>query len=232
MQSLNEKPQICWTCEKNEATEPFIYAGHTTLTCVTCLPRLKARDELDRISRQIIELEGPGQVDAVLASLDAFLDANRDYDYDRRFARKVADHRVTLLLEAGRYDEAELVCKAWAELGFTTVYERWTHGSATAETLDALGRPREGLAVLEEALSHQDPTCVPAALYHLETLAEISEKLGQPVDPKWRSLAQESAAWHGVEMPKHESLGKAILEVEEAIRKQGETEPSDDDDEP
>ena len=45
------------------------------------------------------------------------------------------------------------------------------------------------------------------------------------------------AEWYGVEMPNHESLGQAILELAEAIRKKeqtrlGEEEPSDDDDEP
>src|SRR5262249_49245863 len=118
MRSLNEKPQICWTCEENEATEPYIYRGRTTWICATCLPRRRARDELDRIDKQIIELEDPGQVDALLASLDAFMEANSKYDNDRRLARMAAHSRVTLLREAGRYDEAERVCKAWAELGF------------------------------------------------------------------------------------------------------------------
>jgi len=111
------------------------------------------------------------------------------------------------------------------------------HGSITAETLDALGRSREGLAVLEDALSYRDSKHVPVALDYLEELAKLSEKLGQPVDPKWRSLAEEVADRYRVEMPKHESLGKAILELAETIRKtermrRGEGEGSDDDDEP
>ncbi len=104
------------------------------------------------------------------------------------------------------------------------------HGAVTAGVLDALGRPREGLAVLEEALGHRDPKDVPGAWGYLRDLAKLSEKLGQPVDPKYRSLAEETAAANGVEMPEHESLGKAILELAEAIG--GKEEPDDDDDEP
>src|SRR5262245_30458799 len=99
MQSPNEKPQICWSCEKNEATEPFMYAGHNTLVCVTCLSRRKARDELEDVLQQSTELAERGLVDAALASLDAILDAIRDYDHDRRFARRVADYRVMILLD-------------------------------------------------------------------------------------------------------------------------------------
>jgi tetratricopeptide (TPR) repeat protein len=237
MQSPNEKPQICWSCEKNEATEPFTHGGHTALVCVTCLPRLKARDQLEHVLRQSMELKELGQVDAALACLDAFLEANRHRDHDKSLARSIARNRAWILFDAGRYAEAEQACEAWAELGFAEVWERWMHGDQTAETLDALGRSREGLAVLEDALSYRDPKYVPGAWSHLATLAEISEKLGQPVDPKWRSLAEESGEWWGVEMPKHESLGKAILELAEAIRKtqpmrRGEGEDSEDDDEP
>ena len=222
MQSPNEKPQICWSCEKNEATEPFIYGGHTALVCVTCLPWLRARDELEHVLQQSFELEERGQVDAALACLDAFLDANRDYDHDRQFARTVAHYRTTILFDAGRYTEAERACEAWAQLGFTRAWDRWEHGFETARTLDALGRPREALTVLEDALSHQKPypfSLPESAPEKLVTLVELSEKLGQPVDPKWRSLAEEVAESCGMEMPEHESLGKAILELAEAIRK-------------
>jgi hypothetical protein len=123
-----------------------------------------------------------------------------------------------ILFFAGRYAEAEQACEAWAELGFTDVGDRWLHGSVTAETLDELGRSREGLAVLEDALSHRDPKYVPAAGGYLKTLAEISEKLGQPVDPKWRGLAEAVAKRYGVDMPVDDSLGKAILKLDEITR--------------
>jgi hypothetical protein len=80
----------------------------------------------------------------------------------------------------------------------------------------------------EDALSHRDPKDTPGAWAYLRDLAELSVKIGQPVDPKFRSLAQETAERNGVEMPQHESLGKAILEIAETIG--GKEEPSDDDD--
>src|SRR5262249_39495532 len=162
-------------------------------------------------------LEERGQVDAALACLDAFLNANRDYDHDRQFARRVAHFRAMILFDAGRYTEAERACEAWAQLGFTRTWDRWEHGFETARTLDALGRTREALTVLEDALSHKNPYPF-SAPEKLVTLVELSEKLGQPVDPKWRSLAQEVAECYGVEMPKHDSLGKAILALEETVR--------------
>ncbi len=137
-------------------------------------------------------------------------------------------HRANILFDAGRYAEAELACKAWGALGFEDAWYRRLHGAVAADTLDALGRPREGLAVLEDALSHRDAKAVPGAVGHLARLARLSEKLGQPVDPKWRSLAEETAAANGVEMPKNESLGKAILELAEAI--EGREGPEDEDD--
>jgi tetratricopeptide (TPR) repeat protein len=217
VQQPDEEPQICWSCEKNEASEPFPYAGHLTLVCARCLPRLKARDELDRVLQQSIELVERGQVDAVLASLDAFLEANRDYDYDRRFARQVAESRAVLLFDAGRYAEAEQACQAWAQLGFTRVLDRWAHGFETARTLDALGRPREALAILENALSYRDQYLFSAAEM-LVTLVELSKKLGQPIDPKWRSLAEAVAEAYGVEMPVDESLEKTCLALAEMTR--------------
>lgn len=217
MQQSEKKPQICWSCEKNEASEPFAYAGHATWVCATCLPWLKARDELDRALRQSMELGERGQVDAALASLDAFLEANRDHDHDRRFARQVAESRAVLLFDAGRYAEAEQACRAWAELGFTRVLDRWAHGFETARTLDALGRPREALAILEDALGYRDPYLFSAGEM-LVTLVELSKKLGQPVGPKWRSLAEAVAEAYGVEMPVDASLEGALLALAEMTR--------------
>src|SRR4051812_25491829 len=131
MQPHNEKPQICWSCEKNEATEPFTFGGPTALVCVRCLPWLKARDKLDDVLQQSMELEERGQVDAALACLDAFMEANRDYDYGRQFARRVAEFRAMFLFDAGRYAEAERECEAWGKLGFTGAWDRWEHGFET-----------------------------------------------------------------------------------------------------
>jgi tetratricopeptide (TPR) repeat protein len=197
----------------------------------------KALAKLDDAIKQSLDLEERGQVDEALACLDAFLDANSDYDYGRRFARTVAHFRTMILVDAGRYVDAERACEAWAQLGFTRVSQRWAHGFETALTLDALGRTREALAVLEDALGHQNPYPFNAA-EKLVTLVELSEQLGQPIDPKWRSLAQDAAEFYGVEMPKHEALDKAILELDEIIEKKkeqemrGEGKPSAGDGEP
>jgi tetratricopeptide (TPR) repeat protein len=240
MQLPNNQPQLCWFCKKRPATVKYTHRSGrlTEMVCATCLDRLEVQEEYEYKARDIIHpLEGNEQYDEALAWLDAFLEANRHRDHDRWLARSIASHRANILFDAGRYAEAEQACEAWAELGFADVWERWLHRTVTAQTLDALGRSREGLAVLEDALTHQDPKHLPTARGYLEKLAEISEKLGQPVDPKWRSLAQEVAEWYGVEMPKHDSLGKAIIELSKAIRKagrmrRGEGEDSDDDDEP
>jgi tetratricopeptide (TPR) repeat protein len=237
MQSPNEETQPCWSCKKQPATEKYTRAGRTVMLCATCLDRMAVQDAIDDSILHIVDLENREQYDEALACLDEILEANRHRDHEKWLARSIALQRANILFDAGRYAEAEQACKAWAELGFADVWYRWFHGSVTAQTLDALGRSQEGLAVLEDALSYRDPKYVPGALGYLQKLAEISEKLGQPVDPKWRSLAEESAAWYGVEVPKHESLGKAILELAETIRKmermrRGEAEDSDDDDEP
>src|SRR5262249_24390935 len=76
---------------------------------------------------------------------------------------------------SGAPAEAEQTCEAWAELGLADVGERWMHGHQTAETLDALDRPREAVAVLEDALSYRDPKYLPSAQIPLALLAELSE---------------------------------------------------------
>ncbi len=208
------------------------------MVCATCLDRLEVQEAFEHKCSDIFDdLVMNEQYDEAIACLDEFLEANRHRDHDKWLARCIANTRSLILFDAGRYAEAERACEAWAELGFSDVGERWEHGFEAARTLDALGRPREGLAVLGDALSYRDPKYVLGAWRHLEALAELSEKLGQPVDPKWRSLAQASGEWYGAEMPKHESLGKAILELAEAIRtkqrmRRGKGEGSEDDDEP
>lgn len=180
----------------------------------------------------IHDLEGRELYDEALACLDEILEANCHRDHDKWLARSVARDRAMILFDAGRYAEAEQACKAWAELGFEDAGHRWVYGSVTADTLDALGRPREGLAVLEDALSYRDPRDVAITWAYLSELAKLSEKLGQPVDLKWRSFAEEAAAANGVELLEHESLGKAILELAKTIQKarRGNEEPDVDED--
>lgn len=234
MQPPDEASRLCERCKKRPATARYTHATTkeviSEMACATCFDWLVVYNALhDRFSH-IVDLEFREQYDEALACLDEILEANRHRDHERWLALHIAMHRAYILFDAGRYMEAEQACNAWAELGITDVGERWMHGALTADVLDALGRPREGLAVLEEALRHRDPKDVPGAWGRLRDLARLSKKLGQPVDPTWRSLAEETAAANGVEMPERESLGEAILALAVAIG--GEKQLDDDDDEP
>ncbi|WP_282417776.1 hypothetical protein [Polyangium sp. 15x6] len=172
---------------------------------------------MEHVLGQSLELAERGHIDEALERLNAFLEKSRGCDHDRRFARRVAHVRAMILSDAGRYAEAEQACKAWAQLGFTRVSERWEHGFETALALDALGRPREALAALEDALGHRDPYLFSVG-EKLVALVELSEKLGQPVDPKWQSLAEAVAEAYGIEMPAHESLAERMLALAEMTR--------------
>jgi hypothetical protein len=193
--------------------------------CAICFDQLTARDAFDSRLRHVVDLQRDDRYDEALACLDEVLEASSRLDHDRWVARHVAAQRADIFLDAGRYTEMEQACKVWADLGITDVWERWLQGAAMAQALDALGRTGEGLAVLEEALRHRDPKDVRGAWGYLGELATLSEKLGRPVDPEFRSLAEETAAANGVAMPERESLGQAILALAEAIRG-----PCDDDD--
>jgi tetratricopeptide (TPR) repeat protein len=231
----NGKRKECERCKERPATSKYTRQNHSMMLCAACLDRMAVQDALEDRLRHIVDLEDREQYDEALACLDEILEANRHLDHEKWLARNIARDRATILRDAGRYAEAEQACKAWADIGITDVWGRWMYGSVTADVLDALGRPQEGLAVLDEALSHRDPEHVGIAWDYLRDLAKLSEKLGQPVDPKFRSLAQETAERNGVEMPKHESLGEAILDLAKTIVKtnrarRGEEEPDEDDD--
>jgi hypothetical protein len=213
----DEAPRICWSCKENEATESFTYAGRPTRVCARCREWLEARDELEHLLRNNMDLEDRGQIDEALRRLDAFMAAKQHCDHDFRFARQVSHHRAMTLFDAERYAEAEQACAAWAQLGFAKDWERWEHGYETAQTLDALGRPREALSVLEDALSHQDTFFIGAA-EKLVALVDLSDKLGQPVDQKWQSLAEVVAKAYGVEIPSRGSLGETFRALAEMIR--------------
>jgi len=167
------------------------------------------------------------QYDEALACLDAILEANRDRDHDSWLARSVAHDRALILFEAGRYREAEQAYRAWAQLGFDDVSQRWMHADGTARTLEVLGRDREAVAVLEEALGHEDPKYLPSAIWVLTGLVRLSEKIGQPFDSKWLRIAEAVAERYGVEMPVHDSPGQAILALQEAIRGKQPKRPSE-----
>jgi tetratricopeptide (TPR) repeat protein len=215
--SQAEKTKLCWLCEKNEATEPYVRGKQTRMVCATCLENNRARDALEDRLIYIINLEHDEQYDAALACLDEIMEANRHRDHDLWLARSIAMHRSAILFNAGRYVEVEESCEAWAQLGFRDVLDRWMHAAELARTLDALGRPREALAVVGDALGHQEPKYIEAAMLLLIPLVELSKKLGQPVDPKWRGLTEAWAKHHRIDMPVGDSLEKTILELEETI---------------
>ncbi|UQA61682.1 hypothetical protein [Polyangium aurulentum] len=213
-----EEPKLCWLCGKNEATEPYALSKQTEMICATCLERRRARDALEDRLIYITNLEYDRRYDAALACLDEILEANRHRDHDLWLARSIAMLRSSILFNAGRYAEAEKACEAWAQLGFRNIHDRWMHAFEKAQTLNALGRPREALAVVEDGLGHQDPRYIEAAMLLLTPLVRLSKKLGQPVDPKWRGLAEAWARHHEIDMPVGDSLEKTILELQKIYR--------------
>jgi len=111
------------------------------------------------------------------------------------------------------------VWNARVQLGFADVGERWEYAHELALVLNARGRVREAAALLEDALGYPAPLhYLPSALGVLVELARLSEKLGQPVDSKWLSLAGAVAERYGVEMPVNDSVGKAILTLAKTVR--------------
>ncbi|MBK8257767.1 MAG: hypothetical protein IPK82_34500 [Polyangiaceae bacterium] len=165
---------------------------------------------------RVFELEHRKQYDEALAFLDAIWETNRTRDHDGWLARNVAQDRAVILLHAGRYPDAERAYRAWAELGFEDVSQHWMHADGMARTLEALGRDQEALAVIEHALGHQDPRYLPSALWILTEFVRLSEKVQQPVDPKWLRVAEAIAERYGLDMPARESAAEAIRALEEA----------------
>jgi tetratricopeptide (TPR) repeat protein len=218
----NDDQQVCAFCEEQPAIEAYkLGDGRTLMVCAACNVRQKERDALESRFHHVLTLPDD-QDDEALACLDEILRANRDNDHDRSMARRVAWTRVWILSEAGRYADAEQALNAWAQLGFANVGERLLHARATAENLHAQGRTQEAVQCLEEGLGHAAPPQLPTAFLILEDLVQMSEKLGQPIDPKWQGLAEAGAKEWGFDLPdwkeKGSSLGEAILEMNAAIR--------------
>ena len=224
MQVSNEEPPLCENCKKKPAVKTYSRARLTGMVCATCFDRWHVEDALEGKFLHLIALGRDGKYDEVLACLDAILEANRDRDHDRWLARSIAHHRVQFLWDAGRYAESEQACNAWAELGFADIGDRLMHALEIARIFEESGRDREALAALEdalghgEALGHEDVRYLDPAPYPLAQVAHLSEKLGQPVDPKWRRLAEAVADEFGVEMPANDSLAQALVTLEEITR--------------
>ncbi|TKD12430.1 hypothetical protein E8A74_04850 [Polyangium fumosum] len=211
-------PKDCFYCRDKEATAQYVHAGIDEAVCSSCLKRLTARDALEDRLMEIVTLESQGRYDDALACLTAIFEANRHLDDDQWLERSIAMHRCAIFVDAGRFTEAEQACRAWAALGFDTVDLRWLQASYLAQALDALGRSREALAVLEEALGHRDPRYLPRARGLLRQLAELSEELGEMVAPEWRHLAEAVARRFRVELPVADTLAASIIELANATR--------------
>lgn len=188
------------------------------MVCAACLERWNVQVAYENKLLHITALERHGQYDEALACLDAILEANSERDRDGWLARSIAHHVVLVLLDAGRYPEALQACRAWESLGFADVSERWQHATATGHALEGLGRDGEAVAALEDALGYEDPKHLPSVLGVLTELVRLSEKIGQPVDPKWLRIAEAVAERYGVEMPARDSPSVAILALEEMTR--------------
>ncbi|MDI3283856.1 hypothetical protein [Polyangium sp. 15x6] len=166
----------------------------------------------------IIELLESKRYDEALAQVDGFEKANRHRDHDGWMDRSIATERANILYEAGRYEEALQASEAKAQLGFENVTDRWSYGLEKAGILELLGRHREALEAFEEAFSHQDPKFLARAAYYFPALVELSEDLGQPVDEKWRRVAEAAAEEFAVEMPVRDSLGESMRALEKMTR--------------
>lgn len=218
MQSPKEEAPFCANCEKRPATEEYTRGGRTTMLCTTCFDRWNVQDVYEGSILHIENLRRGGKCDEALAYLDAILESNRDRDHDGWLARSIAAHRALLLFLVGRYADAEEAQKARAQLGFANAWERHEHAVGLAHVLEALGRDVDALAVLEDALGHEEDGYLNEAPHLLAEVARLSEKLGQPVDPKWRPLAEAVADEYGIEMPANESFGQALVTLEELTR--------------
>jgi len=218
MQRSPEIHQLCALCKKEHAVQRYTRADFDEMVCARCLDRMAVQDASEAQLLHRLDLVDRGQYEEALACLDAIWEANRHRDHTGWLARNVAMGRAHILYEAGRYEEALEAAEAWAQLGFENVTDRWFVGSTKASILQSLGRDREALAVYEEAFSHQDPLYAASIPYHLPMLVELSEKVGQPVDEKWRRVAEAGAEDFAVEMPVRGSLGESMLALAEMTR--------------
>lgn len=213
-----DKSLICARCQEKPAVKRYVHNNIDEMVCAACFDRWSLQDVAADNLFQLESLRSSGKHDEALACVDAMLEANRHLDHDGYLARTVAHERALTLFHAGRYAAAQQAYRAWAQLGFEDVSERWMNALGMAETLEALGRDGEALAALEDALGYEDPKYLPSVRSVLNELVRFSEKLALPIDPKWLRIAGALAERHGVEMPARDSPGDAIRALEEAMR--------------
>ncbi|MEZ4294209.1 MAG: hypothetical protein R3B70_04470 [Polyangiaceae bacterium] len=212
-----EKTLICARCHEKLAVKRYVHHNIDEMVCAACFDRWSLQDVAADNLIQLESLRRGGKHDEALACVDAMLEAHRHLDHDGYLARTVAHERALTLFHAGRYAASERAYRAWAQLGFEDVSERWMNALGMAETLEALGRDREALTVLEDALGYEDAKYLPSVRSVLNELVRFSEKLALPVDPKWLEVAAALAERYGVEMPVRDSPGDAIRALEDAI---------------
>jgi tetratricopeptide (TPR) repeat protein len=218
MESSRNEQRSCSFCGK-PAVEEYTRAGRIEMVCASCGERWRLQDTYEDRLLYIVALEDSGKYDDAIACLDSFLESNRERDRDGWLARNIAAHRAMIFMETDRYAHAEEAWNAMAQAGFADVSERFEYAEGKAHVLDAQGRAAEATALLEDALGHPIPWhLLPSALWPLAGLAHTSEKLAQPLDPKWLRLAEAIAKRYGMDIPVKDSVAKAILALSETIR--------------
>jgi tetratricopeptide (TPR) repeat protein len=227
MQLPKDNFPICARCKEKPAVERYVHNRIDEMVCAACFDRWSLEDVAVASLFQVEPLRREKKYDEALAYLDATMEANRYRDHDGYLAQTIAHERAITLFRAGRHAEAEQVYRAWAQLGFQDVSERWMNALGMAETLEALGRDEEALAALEDALGYEDPKYLPSVTSVLNELVRFSQKLARPVDPKWLRIAQALAVRYRLEMPVRDSPGEAILALTEMTRGRQPKRPSE-----
>jgi len=211
--SSNESFETCFFCKNRPATTKYTdrLGKRTELVCAQCLDRLEVQDAMEWGMADILKLTDRERYEKILGWIDTFEETHRHRDHDGWLARSVASSRALFLWEAGRYEEALVVCDIREKLGFENITDKWALASSRAHNYEGLGRHDEALAVFEKAFREQDPRYLSGARYWLRPLVEYSANAGKPVDESWRKVVQNIANEFEVEMPVRETLAETIL---------------------
>lgn len=223
---------VCANCQTRPATKEYILSGEPCLVCDSCSNKWDVQHAYESRLLEIINLKRQKKCDEALACLDSIWDANKHRDHDHWLSGSIARDRAEILFETGRYAEAEQAYRGWAEVGFANVWHRLFFAGGLAQLLEATGRDQEAIQVLEDVLAYDDPRHEDFALRLLVELIRLSEKVGQPVNPKWLTFPETVAKRNDLEMPVRDTLSEAIealLEARDALYR-GDPNAADDDD--
>jgi Tetratrico peptide repeat len=229
MEEDDSDPTTCELC-RAPAVKRYVHPGWSAWVCARCADQCVARDAYEDELPRIWNLHLERRYDEELTILDAIYQANKHLDHNLWMTRGVAEHRADILRDARRFAEAEVAYRHSMALGFEDVSIRWLNAVGLAHTLDALGRTKEGAAVLEEALSHQERRFLPSAIGYLEDLVLLSNKIGRPVDARWLKLAAEVAELYGVALPPGDTPGEIILSLNYFLHPERKSLGDDDED--